>query len=90
MERKDCLILNVVSRGQGCSADAYPEVNCTTPPISFYRLREGATFRKSTVTSQDPLKSVTGDPISVILIALSTVNLQFQGQFVSLSLRPIP
>ena len=85
MERKDCLILNVVSRGQGC-----PEVNCTTPPISFYRLREGATFRKSTVTSQDPLKSVTGDPISVILIALSTVNLQFQGQFVSLSLRPIP
>ena len=55
------------------------------PPISFYRLREGATFRKSTVTSHDPLKLVIGHLISVILIVLSTVNLQFQGQFVSIS-----
>ena len=35
------------------------------------------------------LKSVIGGLTSVILIVLSTVNLQFQGRFVSISLRPI-
>ena len=35
------------------------------------------------------LKLVLGGMISVILIVLSTVSLQFQGQFVPISLRPV-
>ena len=34
------------------------------------------------------LKLVSRGLISVILIVLGTVNLQFQGQFISISLRP--
>ena len=35
------------------------------------------------------LKLVIGGLTSIILIVLSTVNLQFQGQFVPIYLRPI-
>ena len=35
------------------------------------------------------MKLVTGGPTSVTLIVLGTVNLQFQGRFVSVSLRPV-
>ena len=35
------------------------------------------------------LKLVIGSLISIILIVLSTVSLQFQGRFVSISLRPV-
>ena len=35
------------------------------------------------------LKLVIGGLTSVILIVLGTVNLQFQGWFVSISLRPV-
>ena len=34
-------------------------------------------------------KLVTGGLISVILVVLGTVNLQFQGHFVPISLRPV-
>ena len=49
---------------------------------SFYRPREGVTYRNSTVSSDVILKLV-------ILIVLSTFNLQFQGWFVPIYLRPI-
>ena len=51
--------------------------------------REGATCRNSTVSSDSILKLVISDLISDILIVLSTVNLQSQGQCVSISLRPV-
>ena len=35
------------------------------------------------------LKSVIGGLTSILLIVLSTVNLQFKGQFVPISLRPV-
>ena len=35
------------------------------------------------------LKLVTGGLMSVILIVLSAVSLQFQGRFVPISLRPV-
>ena len=51
---------------------------------SCYRLREGATCRNITVSS-DSLKLVIGGLTSVILIVLGTVSLYFQGWFVSIS-----
>ena len=54
-----------------------------------YRQREGAMCRNSTVSSDSILKLVISDLINDILIVLSTVNLQFLGQFVSSSLRPV-
>ena len=35
------------------------------------------------------LKLILSGPTSIILVVLGTVNLQFQGLFVSVSLRPI-
>ena len=46
-------------------------------------------MQESTVSSNSHLEVVIGGLTSVILIALSTVNFQFQGLFVSISLRPV-
>ena len=61
---------------------AYPQ---QSGDKSFYRQREGATGRNSTV-SPITLKLVIGSLTRVILIILSTINLQLQGQFVSIFL----
>ena len=53
---------------------------------SFYRRREGATCRNSTVSSDSHLEIGHCGLTSIILIVLSTVNLQFQGWFVPISL----
>ena len=82
------------TRGWGVGrADWYPKVDSPHlhwQPVdkSFYRWREGATWRNCTVSSVI-LKLIFGGLISIILIALSVVNLQFQGQFIPISLRPI-
>ena len=56
---------------------------------SFYGQREGAPCRNSTVSSDSHFEIVFGRLASVTVIVLSTVNLQFHGQFVPVSLRPI-
>ena len=56
---------------------------------SFYGLRKGAPCRNSTVSSDSHFEIVFGRLASVTVIVLSTVNLQFHGQFVPVSLRPI-
>ena len=63
-----------------------------TPPLltdsqwaRAFRQKEGTTRRTSTVSSAVILKSVVGRLLSVIMMILSTVSLQFQGQFVPIS-----
>ena len=56
---------------------------------SFYRGREGDTIVETIVGCDSILKLVLDGPTSIISIVLSTVNLQSQGQFVPISLRPI-
>ena len=52
---------------------------------SFYRQREGLHAERAQSALTVIFKLVTGGLISVILIVLSTVSLQFQGRFVSIS-----
>ena len=56
---------------------------------SFYRQREGPPAERAQAALTVILKLVIGGLTSVISIVLGTVNLQFQGRFVSISLRPI-
>ena len=53
---------------------------------SFYRLRKGVTCRHSTAALTGILKLVISGLTGIILIVLSTMNLQFQDWFVSISL----
>ena len=86
--------------GQGAGgADSRPKADSPHPPPhdnqwarAFIRRREGATRRNSTVSSDSPPEIghvVIGDPNSIILIVLSTVNLQFQGRFAPILWRPV-
>ena len=56
---------------------------------SFYRQREGLHAETAQSALTVILKLVISGLISIILTVLSTVNLQFQGQFVPISLRPV-
>ena len=56
---------------------------------SFYRLREGSACRNSTGISDRYLDAGHQWLVSVILIILGTVSLQFHGRFVSISLKPV-
>ena len=56
---------------------------------SFYRLREGANAETAQSALAFILNLVIGGLTSVILIVLGTLNLQFQGWFVPISLRPV-
>ena len=50
--------------------------------VSFYRQREGLHVETAQSSLTVILKLVMGGLTSIILIVLSTANLQFQGQFV--------
>ena len=64
-------------------------VQRTTRGESFYRCREGLHAETAQAALAVVLKLVIGGLTSVILIGLSTVNFQFQGRFVLISLRLI-
>ena len=100
VERKVCFISEASNGGQGGvlrfpskSQPPSPALTQTTSGEepkgqklqSFYRWREGATYRNSTVI----LKLVISDLINTILMVLSTVSFQFQGQFFLIYLRPV-
>ena len=55
----------------------------------MYRQREEAVCRAAQSALTVILTLVFGGLISVILIVLSTINLQLQGQFVPISLSPV-
>ena len=61
----------------------------TTSGQSFYRLREGAICTSRTFSSDSHLEVGHCGLTSIVLIILSTINLQFQDWFVPISLRPI-
>ena len=93
MERKVCFIWDAGSgagEGEGgfLSRGQLPHPR-QSGGKSFYRHREGAHAETARSALTVILKLVIGNLISVILIVLSTVNLQFQGQFVPISLRPL-
>ena len=94
MERKICFILDASNQGgKEGRVDSCPKADSTPPPEtghkSFYRQREGLHVETAQSALTVILKLVIGGLTSVILIALRTVNLQFQGWFVSISLRPV-
>ena len=57
----------------------------------MYRQKEGAVYRtaQSALTIRSSQNWSCTGLISIILIVLHTVNLQFQGQFVPICLRPV-
>ena len=95
-ERKVCFILDAGSwwRGRWWKSVQRP-TPATWQPVGqelFYRQTlgvVGATCRTAELSLTVIFKSVIGGLTSIILIVLGTVNLQFQGPFVSISLRPV-
>ena len=76
--------------GGGCLFKGlFPLPHPTNNQRLFYRLREGATCRNSTVSSDSHLAVAIGGLTSIILIVLSAVSLHFQGQLVLISSRPV-
>ena len=97
VERKVCFILDT-SYGVGGGwwrADACPKANSLPPPPDNQGagafIHRGKALHAETAQSALTviLKLVISGPTSIISIVLGTVNLQFQGWFVSISLRPI-
>ena len=95
MERKVCFTLDVSNWGGGGGGAGQTPVQRLTPLTDnqWARASIGRERGLHTETAQAALtitlKLIIGGLTSVILIVLSTVNLQFQGRFVPLSLRPV-
>ena len=93
MERKVCFILEAGNLGAG----SYPKADSTPPATlndeqwttAFTDRGRGLHAESAQLALAVVLTLVMGGLISVISIVLSTINLQFQGQFVSISLRPV-
>ena len=77
MERKACFILDAGNLSKG----RLPPRPNSHGARAFIGEGRGLHAERA----QSALKLVIGGLISVILIVLSTVNLQFQGRFVSIS-----
>ena len=94
VERKGCFIQEPGDLGK-----RQPHLQRPTPPCqsagrvfkqeSVHKWKEGATCRTALSVLMTILKLVLHGLIGAILIVLSTVNLQFQGWFVPISLRPL-
>ena len=90
MERKVCFILDAGNQWGGQTP-----IQRLTPPTDSQRARafigggRGLHAEAAQSALTVILTLIIGGLISVILIVLGTVNLQFQGGFVSISLRPI-
>ena len=91
MERKVCFTLDAGNWWGGWTPVQRP--TSPTPDSQWARafIDRGRRLRAETAQSALTviLKLVIGGLTSVISIVLSTVNLQFQGRFVSISLRPV-
>ena len=94
-ERKVCFISNAGSWRKGRVADICPKADSPPPGNqwgkSSYRQSGGGGLYAETaqLALTVILKLVISGQTSIILIVLSMVNLQFQGQFVPISLRPV-
>ena len=97
MGRKVCLVSDARSWRVG-EVDVCPKSDPHPTPgnqwgKSFYRQRDGvvgaATCRNRTVSSTVTFRWVISGLTSDVLIVLGTVNLQFQGPFVPISLWPV-
>ena len=95
--RKCCFIEEASNSGEKLdSCPKEPTLHCQSGGRvlkaefqGVHRLGQGAMCRNNTVSSNTHLEIGHGGLISVILIVLSTVNLQVQGWFVPISLRPV-
>ena len=92
MERRVCFILDVGNQ-RGWSGLLPKTTPSTTVTISGQELlkAEGGGYRQKQRGQlwQSPWIVSFGGLTSIILIVLSTVNIQFQGPFVAISLRPV-
>ena len=93
MEREVCFTLGA-SNWSGGRADACPKAYSSPSPHphpdkSFYRLREGLRAEIAESSLKGIWMLVISGLVSVILIILGTVSLQFHGRFVSISLKPV-
>ena len=91
-ERKLCFILEAGNLGVGC----YPKADLPPPTPTdnqwtraFIDRGRGLHAETAELALAVTLTLVIGGLISVTSIVLSTVNLQLQGQFVSISSRPV-
>ena len=71
------------------SAQMLTPLNWQSVGKNFYRQREGASYRKSTVSSDSHLQLVMDGLTRVLLVVSSSVNLLFHGWLVLISLRTI-
>ena len=92
MEKKVCFILDSDNQGWGVR---WTSVQRPTPPapnnkgVRAFIYRGRGLHAETAQSALTALKLVIGGLTSIILIVLSTVNLQFHGQFVPISLKPI-
>ena len=87
MERKVCFIPETSNQGRKQTTVQGP----APPTISGQELLwEGLHTEAAQSALTVIFKLVIGGLTSIILMVIGMVNLQFQGQFVSISLRPIP
>ena len=97
VERKVCFILEASNHGGVWTPVPKPTPHPTSTPVLtisgqviFIGWRRELHAERVQSALTVILKWVIGDLTSVIFIVLCTVNLQFSGQFVSLSLRSAP
>ena len=93
MERKVCFISDA---GNWRGAGGWTSVQRLIPPADKQRVRAfidrvgiGVTCRNSTVISDSHLQLVISGLTSIMLLVLGTVNLQFGGAFVPISLQSV-
>ena len=98
VERKVCLF-EIKQAGRGDMSVQRP-IHCAAPPClplprhwwwgkSFYRQKKGAVAETAQSALTVIFTLVISGLTSITLAALGTVNLQFQGPFVRISLRPV-
>ena len=93
MERKVCFILDPSSRekrgeGRFLSKDGFPLTDKQWASV-FIDRGMGLCAETAQLALTVIFKLIISGLISIILIVLSIVNLQFQDQFIPISLRPV-
>ena len=90
MERKICSISDTGNGGEGGHLPKGQLLPLTTSGTrAFIDRRRWLHAETAQSALRAIFRSITGGLISVILIVLATVNLQFQVRFVSISFRPV-
>ena len=89
-ERKICFISDTSIQGWGRLVDICPKTNSSLPDKQcgkkLYKQKWGAAACRNSTVISNILKLIICGLISIILVVLGTVNLQFQGSIFPISL----